>query len=122
MIDQIVFSSSNDRVQEGSRLNVTAQFRDTVTRLPSSPVPITVEWALTCPDDGRTIQDFTTVTPGASVTLATTGTQNTFWGRSSPSARPTEGREVVVMVDRGLATQFVDRFRYTVCNVGAINP
>lgn len=122
MIDQIVFSSSNDRVQEGSRLNVTAAFRDTVTRLPSSPVPTTVEWALRCPDDGRMIQEFTTIAPGASVTLATTGTMNTFRGCSSPSARPTEGREIAVMVDRGLASQFVGKFCYTISNVGAIHP
>lgn len=119
MIDQIVFTASSDRIAEGSRLNIDAQFRDSTTRLPASPIPVTVEWALQCPDDGRMIQEFIAATPGASVTIATTGTQNTMRGCSSPSAQPSERRVLTVLADRGLGTQFLSTYCYTVTNVGS---
>ena len=120
MIDQIVFTASSDRIVEGSRLNITASFRDSVTRLAATPT--TVEWGLRDPDCPREIQPLTSVTPGTSVTLVTTGTQNTLQTNVTPRRVPSVRREVTVVVDRGLSGQYVATYTYTVTNVGAINP
>jgi hypothetical protein len=111
MIDQIVFQAANDQVDEGSRLNVTATFRDQVARL--AVTPTTVDWTLRDPDQCREIMPLTSVAPGPSVTLVTTSTQNL-------ACRLDERREVTVIVDRGLATQFVSTFLYQIRNIGAL--
>jgi hypothetical protein len=115
MIDQIVFTANAEEIVEGSRLNVTAKFRDQSARTDATPT--TVHWGLRDPANCRTIQEMTSVTPGTSVTLVTTATQNTCQycdGR--------EYREVTVIVDRGLATQFVATHLYSIQNIGAIRP
>lgn len=111
MIDSIVFQAANDTVDEGSRLNITATFRDQVARLAATPT--TVHWTLRDPDDCREIVPLTPVTPGPSVTLVTTATNNL-------ACRREERREVTVIVDNGLATQFVSRYVYQIRNIGAL--
>ncbi|MGH8235428.1 MAG: hypothetical protein ACREXP_00210 [Steroidobacteraceae bacterium] len=111
MIDQIVFSSSAECIAEGSRLNVVAKFRDSIARADATPT--TVHWTLRDPDDCREIVPQTSVTPGTSVTLVTSGTNNT-------TCRRDERREVTVIVDKGLATQFVATYVYQIKNLGAI--
>lgn len=115
MIDQIVFSANAEEITEGSRLNVTAKFRDQTTRLDATPT--TVHWGLREPATCRTIQDMTSVTPGTSATLVTTATQNTCQQNND-----CEYREITVIVDRGLATQFVATHMYAIRNIGAIRP
>lgn len=115
MIDQIVFSANAEEIDEGSRLNVTAKFRDQTTRLDGTPT--TVEWSLRDPDTCQLIQNLTSVSPGTSVTLVTTATQNTCQYCSDR-----ERREITVIIDRGLSTQFVATHLYTIRNIGAIRP
>jgi hypothetical protein len=112
-VDQIVFTASSDTVAEGSRLNVTAKFRDLATR--TDQTPVTVEWSLRDPDDCREIVPFSSVTPGPSVVLSTTGTHNL-------ACRRAERRELTVIVDRGLAGQFVASYLYSIQNIQGIGP
>lgn len=116
MIDQIVFTANNDAVAEGSRLNVTAYFRDQTTKL--GVVPTTIEWALRDPDRCREIQALTPFTPPAvSATLVTTAAMNTC-----RSIGCNERREITVIVDRTLSTQFSATYVYQVRNIGAVRP
>jgi len=113
MIDAILFSSVSDTIDEASALSITAKFRDTKARADGTPT--TVEWALREPACNRQIQSFTPLTPGTTVTLATTAAQNTCLHYND-----SEQREVTILIDRGLATQFTATYRYTVNNIGAI--
>lgn len=113
MIDQIVFTAANDDVAEGSRLNITASFRDQVARIAATPT--TVHWTLRDPDDCREIVPQTALTPGTSVTIVTSATNNL-------ACRRKERREVTVIVDKGLTTQFVSTFLYQIRNIGALSP
>lgn len=114
MIDQILFSTTlGAELSEGSRLNVTTQFRDQATR--AFVVPTTIHFSIIDPDTLVVKQAEAQFTPAASsVVLISLAATNTLLGCED------EQRELLVIVDKGLATQFTNAFRYCITNVGAI--
>ena len=112
--DQIVFSARKDRIKEGSRLIVTARFRDRATQ--ANVTPTNVKYRLDCLTTGAAIADWTTATPGTTVAITTTPEQNAIRDQGQYSER----KQLTVAADYGLSTQYVETFDYWVESVHGI--
>jgi len=111
MSSQIEIQIPRTLVSEGSALTATAYFRDRATKAASAPT--TVKYRLDCLSTCTTIADWTTATPGTSVTIPVTGTQNEIQADSNA----TEVKQLTVMADEGLVTQYRQSIRWKISNL-----
>lgn len=110
MTDKITFTAK-ERTREASALPVTAGFR--IANVATAPT--SAKYRVDDPDTGCQKLGWTTLTPAASIAFTIPASAN-----ECSSCRPVERREVIVMADEGLATQFVERYVYEVENVGSL--
>jgi len=111
MANQIEILILRPSVSEGSALSATAYFRDRETK--SASTPTTVKYRLDCLTTSTQIADWTSVTPGASVDIDVTSTQNDIIADSNE----TEVKQLTVMADEGLVTQYRQSIRWKVSNL-----
>lgn len=89
-------------VGEGSSFVVTIRPRDKAT---DSPVTFsTMKYRIDCLTTGRTVRDWTDLTPSASVELQITDTDNAI----VDDANRRERKQLTLVGNDGLSTQFVD--------------
>ncbi len=98
------------QVREGSAFTATAYFRDRATSAASAPS--TVKYRLDNLTTLETVLDWTTATPGTTLSIAVTSTQNAI--RSEGSAF--ERMELTVSANHDLATQVRQSVQYTIVN------
>jgi hypothetical protein len=114
-LDLITFAGPIE-VQERSALAIVAKFRDQAALVGVQPT--NVYYRLDDEGSDRTLVDWTSVAPpiapADTVSIAITGDQN----RILYESRGIERKVLTVMVNRGLATQFVASYEYAVRNLG----
>jgi hypothetical protein len=110
MTDRITFTAK-ERTREGSALPVTAGFRTTNV----ATAPTTAKYRVDDPDSGCEKVGWTNLTPASSIAFTIAASAN-----ECGSCRAIERRELIVMADEGLSTQFVERLIYEVENVCAL--
>lgn len=109
--DQVVFKTTKDCVKEKSQLPITVYFRDRATR--AAVTPSNVYYRLDCLTTGQQLKDWTGVSPSTSVTITASPTENAI--QFNGSCRET--KQVTVVTDKDLDTQFLETFTYEVENV-----
>ena len=92
-------------------MTAIAYFRDRATK--AATTPTTVQYRLDCLTTCTAIADWTSATPGTSVSISVTGTQNDILADSNP----TEVKQLTVMADEGLVTQYLQSVRWKVENL-----
>lgn len=110
---ELIAFAGPDAVQQRSTFTLRAKFRDAGAFV--DVVPTNVYYRLD-DESGCVLTDWTAL-PGpmaASMSLVLTGEQN----RIIVGARDAERKTLSMMVDRGLATQFVGAWSYLVRNLG----
>lgn len=107
--DIITFTANQRVINERSTLTVTARFGNRSSQ--STVTPTNVYWRLDSPDSYQ-IVDWTSVTPGTTVDITPTSTDNQIIN----SLRTRETKILTVASDYGLSTQYVERFQYEVRN------
>ena len=99
MADQIEISIPKTQWQEGSGFTATAYFR---TRSDSAAdTPASVRYRIDCLTTGLVITDWTSATPGTSVDIAVTGTENAIQDQSNTYER----KQLVVESDTDASDQ-----------------
>ena len=115
-LDLIYFKTTSDDIRERSANTIRAAFRDQSTK--TNVVPTNIFYRLDDDGTGQVLLDWTSkavpTLPINYVDIVMTGEQN----RILIDARETERKTLSVMVNRGLATQFVASFSYSVRNLG----
>lgn len=111
--DQIVFSFPRDRINERSRLVVTARFRDRATD--ADVTPTNVRYRIDNLSTGAEILDWTVASTGTTVAIVTSPDNNECkirdeWQRNM----------LTVSADYGLSTQFNETFEYSIRNLGLL--
>lgn len=113
--DQITFTLRKDRWKERSQITVGARFRDRA--LADEVTPTNVKYRLDCLTTGVQIADWTSVTPGETVTITITPTQNAiqyFCNRN-------ERKQLMLAADYGLATQFIESINWEITNLQGLS-
>lgn len=113
--DQIAFSTPKRVVNEQSTMVITARFRNRAAAADAT-TPTNVYYQVTDPLSGVVITSLTSVTPANPLTLTLTTTQTKILN----DTRSQELKELVVIADYGLATQFTDRMSFRVRNLSGI--
>lgn len=111
MTDQIVFVYRKDRWKENSRVPVTARFLDRASA--DEVTPTNVRYRLDCLTTGKQIADWTSATPGETVNITITPTQNAM--QSDCNVR--ERKQLTVAADYGLSTEFRESLVYEIENI-----
>lgn len=111
--DQIVFSFQRDRINERSRLVVTARFRDRTTD--ADVTPTNVKYRLDNITSGAQIADWTTATASTSVAITLTSAQNECTVRSEQ-----QRNLLTVAADYGLSTEFSESLQYEIRNLDLV--
>ncbi len=109
--DQITFTLSKDRWKERSQITVGARFRDRA--LADEVTPTNVKYRLDCLTTGQSIADWTSVTPGETVSVTVTPTQNAIVNGCNTHER----KQLMIAADYGLATQFVESIEWEISNL-----
>lgn len=110
MTDRIAITAA-ESVRDGSALPVTLRFRADG----ADAAPTSLKYCVDFFEGGCAVLDWTSHSPAASVSITIPAAANT-----SRSCWPVERRQLVVMVDEGLAGQKVEVFGYEVHNVHAV--
>lgn len=110
-VDQIEFQLAKSRVKEGSAFPLPVYLRLRSTA--AAATPTTIHYRIDCLTTGREVADWTSVSAASSFTLSVTGTHNAILNDSNSR----ETKQVTVMADRELATQYRDTVEYTVENL-----
>jgi hypothetical protein len=110
--DQIAIQIPEPRVKEGSAFTVTAYFRNRAASA-AATTPTSVQWRLDCLETGIQIADWTSVTAAANVSLSITGTHNAIQSEANKSER----KQLTIMLDEGLSTQYRETAVWTVENL-----
>lgn len=113
--DAIYFTANTRKITEGSSLVVTARFRNTGSN--ADVTPTNVNYRIDEPVSRCIIQDWTAVTPGASVAITTSPDNN----RVRNCLKATERRVLTVSSDYGLSTQIRDSFQYELKNLPTVS-
>lgn len=108
--DQITFNLPKDKVGEGSRLIITARFRDRATS--AAVTPTNGYYRLDCLTTNTEIVDWTAGTATTSMAVTLTPTHNSLQSEFNKVER----KRLTVAADYGLSTQFVDHVDYDVVN------
>lgn len=115
MTDQIVFTLAKDSWKERSQIVVGARFRDRA--LADEVTPTNVKYRLDCLTTGQPIADWTSVTPGETVSITVTPTQNAIVNACNRYER----KQLMVAADYGLSTQFVDSIDWEITNLQGLS-
>jgi hypothetical protein len=110
--DMIAIQVPEPTVNEGSACTVTAYFRNRASAA-AATTPTTVQYRLDCLTTGREILSWTTVTPAVNVSLGITGAQNAILN----DCNSLERKQLTVMLDEGLSTQYRETAVWTVENL-----
>lgn len=110
MTDLIEIHIPRFKYNEGASFTATAYFRDRATVTPDTPT--TAEYKIENLTTGNTVQDWTSLTPGESVSFTITGTNNTLSG-----SYKREQIQLIVSADRGLSTQTIGQVMWSVENL-----
>jgi len=110
-VDLIAFQLPKTRWQEGSAFNVVVYFRLRSTA--AAATPTSIQYRIDCKTTGTEVLDWTTVSAASSATIAVTGAQNAIQNDSNDY----EIRQLTVMCDEGLATQYRGTARWRVENL-----
>lgn len=102
------------RVKERSALTVTVYFRDSSD---AADTPTTVDYRIDCLSTKTILADWTSATPGTSVVITVTPTQNKIVNHTNAWER----RQITVSSDRGLATETRDTAIWLVENIPGYN-
>lgn len=113
--DQITFTLPKDRWKEQSQIAVGARFRDRA--IADEVTPTNVRYRLDCLTTGIEILDWTAVSPGETVTVTVTPTQN----KIQHDFNRTERKQLMIAADYGLSTQFVESIDWEVTNLRGLN-
>jgi hypothetical protein len=113
--DQITFTIAKDCWREQSQVPVTVRFRDRA--LADEVTPTNVKYRLDCLTTGVPLLDWTSVTPGETVAITITPTQNAIQNNCNSHER----KQLQVAADYGLSTQFVDAIDYEVTNLRGLS-
>lgn len=103
--------SGKDRINDGSSLPLIARFRTG----DADVAPTNAYYSVVDPDTGCVLLDWTSLSPATSITITITSSIN-----DANRGVPVERRTALVMADRGLSTQYVESFDYSIaalCNV-----
>ena len=96
------------RVHERSSFTATAYFRDGT----AADTPTTVHYRIDDITTGTAVVDWTSVTPGTSVSISVTSDENRIIGQANYRER----RQLVVSADKGTSTETRDVVQYFVEN------
>ena len=98
------------QVNEGSAFTTVAKFYDDSTELWTASTPTSIRYRV---DAGNhVIRDWTTGTPGTSLTISLTSTDNAIVNDCSQ----VEPRTLTVQCDAGLSSQYSDTYEWSVKN------
>lgn len=115
MTDQIVFFQRKDHVRESSQHVLTATFRDRETV--DNVTPTNVRYRIDCLTTCTQILDWTVATPGESVEITITPTQNALQDQCNSR----EVRQVTVAADYGMPSQYLDSVTFELENVRGVS-
>lgn len=115
MADQIAIRLPKTMVDEGSAFTATVFFRDRATG--SASTPSTIEYKLYNTTANQVIRNWTQVTPAASVQIDVLSTWNDI--QSDSSVR--EKVNLIVIADRGMATEVRDFRQYSIRNIEGLS-
>jgi hypothetical protein len=113
--DQITFTLRKDCWKERSQVPVTVRFRDRA--LADEVTPTNVRYRLDCLTTGAPILDWTSVTPGETVAITVTPTQNAIVNACNRHER----KQLMVAADYGLSTQFVEAIDWEITNLQGLS-
>lgn len=111
MADQIEIQIAKTRWQEGTGFTATAYFRNRADS--SADTPASIKYRIDCLTTGRAIKDWTTVTPGTSVEIAVTGSENAI----QDDCNDYEVKQLTVQSDAGASDQCRGRKTWRVENL-----
>lgn len=95
--------------QEGSSFTATAYFRNA----DAAEAPTTAKFRLDCLTTGKVLQDWTTLTPAASISISITATHNAIQNQSNRF----EKKQLTVSSNHGTATQHRETAQWMVENI-----
>jgi hypothetical protein len=103
----------NRRANERSAVAFTARFYDDSTDTWSTTTPTTVKYRVDDLESGSALIDWTSATPGTSVTITATAASNAIQNDCNREER----RQLTVKADDGLATQWQETKTWWVRNL-----
>ena len=109
--DQVVVFVPRPKFNEGSAFTSVAYFRERSTSLASAPS--VAKYRIDCLSTARTLQDWTSLTPAASINIPITATHNAI----QDSSNEWETKQLTVASEPGASTQFRDTATWTVTNL-----
>jgi len=111
MADQVEIYLPRTRINERSQVIATARFRTIADAAASTPT--TVHYKLSDLTSEEVIRDWTSVSAAAEVSVTLTAADN----KINDNSKPMQRMELLVVADKGLATESVGRKSYQVRNV-----
>lgn len=110
-VDLIAILIPETHVKEGTGFTATAYCRNRETA--AAATPTSLKYRLDCLTSGNEILDWATLAAASSASIAITGAQNAI----QLGSNPTERKQLTVMTDEGLATQYRETKTWVVENV-----
>lgn len=110
MTDHIAITA-RERIREATALPVVARFRTAG----ADAAPTSVKYRLDDADSGCGLIEWESLSPATSISFTIPASANVC-----RTCLPIERRELIVMADEGLATQYVERITYEVENIRRI--
>jgi hypothetical protein len=103
---------ASDRVGEGSTFALSVTFLDALS---VQAVPTSIHYRIDCATNAQTVRDWTEVSPATTVAIPVSASDNAI----IEDGNRKEAKELRVVVDRGLPTQFVHPlpYKWTVYNI-----
>jgi hypothetical protein len=109
----------NDKVSEGSAFKITARYFDDSTDVWEAITPTSAKYRIDIVNGYHcwtTVLDWTELTPATSNTISITGAQNAI-----QTCGHEERRQITVMANAGLATQYEVTYLYRIKNIAGIS-
>lgn len=106
-------NTARNQVNESSALTITAKVWDDSTETWTAQVPTTLKYRIDCLDSGAQILNWTSITAASSTALSITGAQNVIQN----DCHEFERKQVTLMANSGLSTQYQDSFTWSVRNL-----
>lgn len=110
-VDQIAISIPETRWKEGSSFTATIYCRQRSDA--SAATPTTLKYRIDCLTTGTELADWTTVSAASSASISITGTHNAIQNEGNKYER----KQLSVMTDEGLSTQYREAVSWTVENL-----
>ena len=116
--DQIAFQIPLTRVQKETAFTATVYFRDRLTA--SALAPITARYRIDCKKTGKTVQDWTSVTAGATISIPILPRHNRIKSFLTPD-RMTERKQLIVESNADTVNASLGSVTWTVVNVFGVD-